>query len=60
MCLVRVHIGSKCVLLENITPHQLSSLHSKTGVCKGITIFHIFDPKHRLWVPVRTAAVRRF
>ena len=24
----------------------------KTGVCRGIPIFLIFDPKHRLWVLV--------
>ena len=29
-------------------------LYSKTGVCRGIPIFLIFDPKHRLWVLVRT------
>ena len=28
---------------------------SKTGVCRGIPIFLIFDPKQRLWVLVRTA-----
>ena len=26
------------------------------GVCMGIPIFHIFVPKHRLWVLVRTAS----
>ena len=28
-------------------------LYSKTGVCRGIPIFLIFAPKHRLWVLVR-------
>ena len=31
----------------------------KTGVCWGIPIFHIFAPKHRVWVIVRTASARR-
>ena len=35
-------------------------LYSKTGVCRGIPIFLIFAPKHRLWVLVRTASSRRF
>ena len=25
-------------------------LYYKSGVCKGVLIFLIFDPKHRLWV----------
>ena len=28
------------------------TLYSKTGVCRGITIFLNFDPKHRLWAEV--------
>ena len=32
----------------------------KTGVCRSIPINLIFDPKHRLWVLVRTALPRRF
>ena len=31
-------------------------LYSKAGVCRGIPIFLIFAPKHRLWVLVRTAS----
>ena len=27
-----------------------SILYSKTGVCRGIPIFLIFAPKHRLWI----------
>ena len=38
------NMSVKCVPLQ--TPH----LYSKTGVCKGIPIFLIFAPKHRLWV----------
>ena len=34
--------------------------YRKTGVCKGITNFLIFDPKHTLCVLVRTALARRF
>ena len=36
----------KCILLYN-----------KSGVYSGIHIFLIFDPKHRLWVLVRTVSV---
>ena len=32
----------------------------KTGVRRGIPIFLIFAPKHRLWVLVRTASSRQF
>ena len=42
-----------------IPPHT-PLLYSKTGVCNGIPIFLIFDPKHRLWELVRTASSRRF
>ena len=35
-------------------------LYSKIGVCRGIPIFHIFAPKHRLWVLVRTEAVLKY
>ena len=38
------------------TPH----LCSKTGVYSGIPIFLILGPKHRFWVPVRTASGSRF
>ena len=38
----------------------LNPTYSKTGVCRGIPIFLIFAPKHRLWVLVRTASARRF
>ena len=41
-------------------PPQTPLLYSKTGVCRGIPIFLIFAPKHRLWVLVRTALARRF
>ena len=32
----------------------------KTGVCRGIPNFLIFDPKHTLSVLIRTASLRRF
>ena len=35
-----------------IIPHFYNS---KIWVCRGIPIFLIFDPKHKLWVPVKTA-----
>ena len=41
-------------------PAYTPILHSKTGVCRGIPIFLIFAPKHRLWVLVRTASPKRF
>ena len=34
--------------------------YSKTGVYRGIHYFLIFALKHRLWVLVRTASLRRF
>ena len=36
---------SKCI------PPYTPLLYSKTGVGRGTSIFLIFDPKHRLWVP---------
>ena len=39
--------------VKYIPPHT-PLLYSKTGVCRGIPIFLIFAPKHRLWVLVRT------
>ena len=41
-------------------PPYTPLLYSKTGVCRGIPIFLIFAPKHRLWVLVRTALARQF
>ena len=41
-------------------PPNTPLLHSKTGVCRGIPIFLIFAPKHRLWVLIRTASPRWF
>ena len=35
-------------------PPYTPLLYSKTRVCRGIPTFLIFDPKHRLWVLVRT------
>ena len=42
------------------TPPYTPLLYSKTGVYRGIHIFLIFAPKHRLWVLVRTASLRWF
>ena len=60
MCLYIFHfwlIGCFLVIRKtspcNVYPLEL--LFSKTGVCRGIPIFLIFTPKHRLWVLVRTA-----
>ena len=45
--------------MKRIPPHT-PLLYSKTGVHTGIPSFLIFDPKHRLRVPVRTASETRF
>ena len=41
-------------------PPYTPLLYCKTGVYRGIPIFLIFVPTHRLWVLVRTASGRRF
>ena len=41
-------------------PPYTQLLFSKTGVWRGIPIFLIFAPKHRLWVLVRTACIECF
>ena len=41
-------------------PHYTPLLYSKTGVYRGIHYFLIFALKHRLWVLVRIASLRRF
>ena len=43
-----------------ILPPYTPLSYSKTGECRGIPIFLIFAPKHRLLVLVRTAPARRF
>ena len=48
------NMSVKCI------PPLTPLLYRKTGVCRGIAIFLIFAPKHRLWVLVRTASARRF
>ena len=40
-----------------ISPHT-PLFYNKNGIHKGISIFLIFHPKHRLWVLVRTASLR--
>ena len=42
----------------SLIPHT-PLIYSKTGVYRGISIFLIFDPKHRFWVLVRTNSPRR-
>ena len=37
---------------------RIPLLYGKTGVYRGIHIFLNFDPKHRVWVLVRTASPR--
>ena len=60
-----IPVDTKCIIDQ--TPFVLHAsgkhvpkkphLHiEKTGVCRGIHNFLIFDPKHTLWVLVRTAA----
>ena len=42
--------------MKCIPPHT-PLLYSKTGNYRGVPIFLIVAPKHRLWVFVRTASV---
>ena len=42
----------------NVYPLEPHFYISKTGVYRGIPIFLIYAPKHRLWVFVRTASAR--
>ena len=51
------HIRKTCPC--NIYPLK-PYFYIEKGVCRGIHIFLIFAPKHRLWVLVRTASLRRF
>ena len=46
--------------MNKYTPSNPTFIYSKTGVFRGIPIFLIFAPKHRLWVLVRTTSVMRF
>ena len=43
-----------------VTPPYTPPLYSKTGVYRVILVFLIFALKHRPWILVRTASVRRF
>ena len=45
--------------VQFISP-QNPLLYRTIGVGRGIPNFLIFAPKHRLWVLVRTASLRRF
>ena len=49
----------RCNIRKTLLPYT-PLLYSKTVVYRGIPIFLIFAPKHRLWVLVRTASPRRF
>ena len=55
-------LGNNFVHQENMSvkyiPPHISLLYSKTGVCRGIPTFLVFDPKHRLWILIRTASAR--
>ena len=44
----------------NVDPPYTPLLYSKNRVYRGIHFFSYFAPKHRLWVLVRTASLRRF
>ena len=45
------------VVYTPVNPTFISK--KKTGVCRGISTFLIFAPKHRLWVHVRTASPKK-
>ena len=51
-----IKITSPCINEHPYTP----LLYSKTRVYRGIHYFLIFALKHRLWILVRTASLRRF
>ena len=61
-CLVLCHSGRFHHENKSVyrTPPYTPILYSKTGVYRGIHFFLIFALKHRLWVLVRTASLRRF
>ena len=46
-----------CAKVYPLEPHFYIE---QNGGCRGLPIFLIFAPKHRLWVLVRTASARRF
>ena len=46
--------------LYNFDPLETPLLYSKTRVYSGIHYFSYFAKKHRLWVLIRTAALRQF
>ena len=52
------HCGLENEVLTSMQyiPPETLLLYKKTGVCRGIPVFLIFAPKHRLWVLVRTAS----
>ena len=56
---IMIYIHQENMSVECLPPYT-PLLYSKTGVCRGIPIFLIFAPKHRLWVLIRTASPRQF
>ena len=55
-----VFIASVKLVYVILTP-QTPLLYRKNGVYRGIRYFFFISAiKHRLWVPVRTASMRRF
>ena len=48
------------IFLCNIYSLKPNFYIAKNGVCRSVPIFRIFDPKHRLWVLIKTALLRRF
>ena len=62
LCLVEVlgHSQHQDNMSVCFIPPYTPLLYSKTAVYRGINIFLIFALKHRMWVLVRKASVRRF
>ena len=56
---VFIMVHQENMSMQCIPPYN-PLLYSKTGIWRGIPVFRIFAPKHRLWVLVRTASSRRF
>ena len=56
-------VMSSCLLTrhhENMSVNKYPPIPHFHWVCSGIPIFLIFDPKHRLWLLVKTASARQF
>ena len=69
VCLSQLHwlsLDTQFVLCNLISDNKVKCippltllLYRKTGVCRGIPNFLIFDSNHTLWVLIRTASMRR-